>query len=136
MSLHEYLYSKTLDRYDPPFYALLFAMMRKADSDNVRIIGLLWPKKFEEFNARYNSRGGVLPEDKWPVDEHGLPAPLPDVPLEPEYVHINVSGEAFAKVARVENYIKAILERPNEEWSNAFHAERLRNLLVDYSDGV
>lgn len=93
MSLHEYLYSKTLDRYDPPFYALLFAMLRKADSYNVQHIKRLWPEKFAEFQQRYNAQGGVLPEDNWPVDKDGKYAPIPDVPLEPQYANINAVAE-------------------------------------------
>jgi hypothetical protein len=92
MSLHEYLYSKTLDRYDPPFYALLFEMLRKADSMNAELIREAWPEKYEEHERRYNAKGGVLPEDEWPVDKDGNPAPIPDVPLEPQYVHINASA--------------------------------------------
>jgi hypothetical protein len=129
MSLHEYLYSRTLDKYDPPFYALLFAMMRKADSENVRLIRRDWPEKYEEFKARYHSGGGIIPEDEWPIDQHGSPVPIPDVPLEPEYVHLNLTGIAFAKLSRIEDYIKALIEQPEKECSNAFHAAKLRQIL-------
>ena len=93
MSLHEYLYSKTLGRYDPPFYGLLFAMLRNADSDNVRRIKAMWPERYAEFERRYNAPGGILPEDEWPADKDGNPAPLPDVPLEPQLVNINYAAE-------------------------------------------
>jgi hypothetical protein len=133
MSLHEYLYSKTLDKYDPPFYGLLFAMLRKADSENVRLISRDWPEKYEEFGARYHAGYGIIPEDEWPIDKYGFPAPIPDVPLEPEYVHLNLTGIAFAKLVRIEDYIKALREQPEKEGSNAFHAAKLRQLLDDLS---
>jgi hypothetical protein len=128
MSLHEYLYSRTLDKYDPPFYALLFAMMRKADSDNVRIIKAMWSDKFEEFKLRYNSPYGVIPEDKWPVDSDGNPVRPPEVPLEPEYVHLNVTGEAFAKLDRIFRYAMSISEDPEDRCT---HAKHLLLLLED-----
>jgi hypothetical protein len=81
MGLHEYLYSKTLDRYDSPFYALLFQLMRRADTDNIEKIRQAWPEKYEEFSRRYHAKGGVLPEDEWPVGDDGFYVPLPEVPL-------------------------------------------------------
>lgn len=63
MSLHEYLCSQAISAEDPPFYALLFAMIRQADTDNVEKIKRAWPDKWEEMQARYNAPGGILPED-------------------------------------------------------------------------
>lgn len=63
MSLHEYLCSQAISREDPPFYALLFAAMRTADSDNVEKIKAAWPERWAEMQARYNAPGGILPED-------------------------------------------------------------------------
>lgn len=76
MSLHEYLYSQTLSRRDPPFYALLFSMLRKADTDNTAKIKAAWPEVYEEFTRRYHAPGGVLPEDDFPAGQ-----PIPEVPL-------------------------------------------------------
>lgn len=64
MSLHEYLCSQAIGAEDPPFYALLFAMIRQADSDNTEKIRRCWPEKFAEMRARYNAPGGVLPGDE------------------------------------------------------------------------
>lgn len=76
MSLHAYLYSQTLSKHDPPFYALLFSMIRKADTDNLEAIKAAWPEQYAEFIARYKSPGGILDEDKWPEGH-----PIPQVPL-------------------------------------------------------
>jgi len=131
MSLHEYLYSQTLSKYDPPFYGLLFSMIRKGDSQNVRIVEAMWPERFEEFKQRYYAPYGVIPEDKWPVDGDGNPVKPPAVLLEPEYVHINVTGEAFAKLDRIKRYAKSIAEDPEDCSSNATHAKHLLLLLED-----
>jgi hypothetical protein len=63
MSLHEYLCSQAISKGDPPFYALLMAMIRGADSDNIEKIKRAWPEKFAEMQARYHAPGGILPED-------------------------------------------------------------------------
>lgn len=63
MSLHEYMVSKELDRDDPPFYALIMAASRKADSDNFEALERAFPECIAEFRARYNAPGGRLPED-------------------------------------------------------------------------
>ena len=76
MHLHAYHYSETLGKYDPPFSALIFAAMRKADSENTRRLKAMWPELYEEFERRYNAKGGILPEDNVPED-----AVLPEVPL-------------------------------------------------------
>jgi hypothetical protein len=64
MSLHEYLCSRAISKEDPPFYALLFALMRKADSDNAAKIKAAWPARWLEMQERYNAPGGILPSDE------------------------------------------------------------------------
>lgn len=71
MSLHEYLCSQAISREDPPFYALLFAMIRKADSENVTKIRAAWPEQWAEMQARYHAPGGVLPEDNVDLETLG-----------------------------------------------------------------
>jgi hypothetical protein len=77
MSLHSFLYSQTLSKHDPPFYALLFSMIRKADTDNTEIIKRCWPAQYAEFVLRYHAPGGILPEDNIPPGGEALP----EVPL-------------------------------------------------------
>jgi hypothetical protein len=51
----------TLSAEDPPFYALLFALIRKADTSNMEKIAREWPDVVAEFKMRYNLPGGLLP---------------------------------------------------------------------------
>lgn len=63
MSLYDYHYSRKLSKDDPPFFALLMAAMRKADSDNAQLLRNTFPDIWEEFQGRYNASLGVLPQD-------------------------------------------------------------------------
>lgn len=65
MSLHEYLCSQAIHEGDPPFYALLFALMRAADSGNAAKLRALFPDEWEELQARYDAPGGLLPTDQY-----------------------------------------------------------------------
>jgi len=62
VSLHEYEQSKVLASYDYPFYALLMAAIRKADTDNYRKFCDAWPEVVEELRERYDAPGGVVKE--------------------------------------------------------------------------
>jgi len=68
MSLHSYHVSKKVLMSDPPFYALIMAAMRKADTDNLARLKAEWPEVYAELEARYNAPMGLLPEDG-PVDK-------------------------------------------------------------------
>ena len=63
MSLHEYLCGLAIGAEGPSFYALLFAMILKADSDNFEKIQRCWPEKCAEMRARLTAPGGALPGD-------------------------------------------------------------------------
>ena len=63
MSLYDYRYSQKLALEDPPFYALIMAAMRKADTDNTERLKACWPELWNEMFRRYNAPGGELPED-------------------------------------------------------------------------
>lgn len=62
MSYHEYLVSRELAGH-APFYALLMAALRQADTENAAKIRRAWPDLAAEFEARYHAPGGVLPTD-------------------------------------------------------------------------
>ena len=64
MSLHGYHVSKKLMRDDPPFYALIMAAMRKADTDNTAKLKAAFPDTWNELHRRYNAPLGALPEDE------------------------------------------------------------------------
>jgi hypothetical protein len=55
---------KLLLLHDPPFYALIQAAMRKADSGNAVRLWRAFPEVWVELNARYNAPGGKLPGDE------------------------------------------------------------------------
>jgi len=63
MSLYDYMESRKIAANDYPVDALIMAAYRKADSNNSLRLELAFPELCEEFKARYNSPGGVLPDD-------------------------------------------------------------------------
>lgn len=66
MSYHEYERSSAL--VDEPFYGLIMAAMRKADSANLWRLKQAWPEAWAELQERYNAPGGTLPGEeraKW-----------------------------------------------------------------------
>lgn len=63
MSRFDYEASRTISAHDFPFYALIMAAMRQADTDNLRKLRKEWPHVFIELRARYNAPGGVLRSD-------------------------------------------------------------------------
>ncbi len=60
MSLYDYEKSKEIAAQDYPFYALIMAAIRQADTDNALMLKMAFPVTFEEFAARYRSPGGLL----------------------------------------------------------------------------
>jgi hypothetical protein len=60
MSLHEYLKSQDIARLDFPFYSLIMAAMRQADTINFDKLKLAFPETAKEMQARYNAPGGLL----------------------------------------------------------------------------
>ena len=63
MSYHEYQVSTQLAIQDVPFYALIMAAMRKADTLNAALLRSAFPTVWAEVDARYNSPGGQLETD-------------------------------------------------------------------------
>ena len=61
MSLYDYEKSKEIDA---PFYAIIMAAMRKADTNNMALLNLIYPQVYQEFMERYNAPGGVIEGDK------------------------------------------------------------------------
>ncbi len=64
MSLHGYMTSQALILLDPPFYALIMAAMRKADTDNAIKLRQAWPDVWTELEARYNAPLGMIDGDR------------------------------------------------------------------------
>lgn len=61
MSLYDYQVSQQISEGDPPFYALIMAAMRKADTFNMAKLQRAFPAVYAEVSARYNAPGGMLP---------------------------------------------------------------------------
>jgi len=64
MSYYDYHVSLVIAANDYPFYALIMAAMRKADSGNAELLRVAFPDTFHELKLRYNLPGGVLPEEE------------------------------------------------------------------------
>ena len=75
MSKYDYDMSRQLVHDEPPFYALIMAAMRAADSENLERLRSIFPGVYEELVSRYNAPGGILPSDR-PADQHS--SALPD----------------------------------------------------------
>jgi len=67
MSYHEYVWGREISAKDYPFYALIQAAMRQADTENLEKLKSVFPEIFEELQVRYNAPSGLLPEE---VVEH------------------------------------------------------------------
>jgi hypothetical protein len=63
MSLHEYQASHQIATSGHPFYGIIMAAMRKADSINLAKLRREWPDVWAELDARYH-----LPEGKFPSE--------------------------------------------------------------------
>jgi hypothetical protein len=64
MSKFDYDVSKNIAAHGFPFYALVMAAMRQADTGNAILLAQAFPDIDAEFRARYNAPGGVLPTDR------------------------------------------------------------------------
>ena len=60
MSHYEYLIGIEISEKNPPFYAIIQAAMRQADSDNLDKLKAAFPDTFRELAFRYDSAGGYL----------------------------------------------------------------------------
>lgn len=60
MSYHEYKVSQEIAQKDYPFYALIMAAMRKADTDNVIKLQREFPEVYLELDRRYHAPDGLL----------------------------------------------------------------------------
>lgn len=60
MSLFDYRASLEINAADYPFYALIMAAMRQADTYNVEKLRAAWPEIWDELFQRYHAPGGLL----------------------------------------------------------------------------
>lgn len=64
MSLHTYRAGLDVAALDAPFYALIQAAMRQADTDNEHKLRAAWPEVWADLAARYSAPGGILEGDQ------------------------------------------------------------------------
>ena len=64
MSYSTFVTGRDISAVDYPFYALIQAAMRQADTDNLEKLKQCWPEVYNELTERYNAPGGKLPGDK------------------------------------------------------------------------
>jgi hypothetical protein len=63
VSYREYQASRMIAGQDYPFYALIMAAMRQADTGNMAKLRAAWPEVAAELQKRYNAPGGLLPDE-------------------------------------------------------------------------
>ena len=64
MSYYDYKNGLEISSKDYPFYALIQAAMRQADTDNLDKLRMAWPDVWQELHARYCALDGKLPSDE------------------------------------------------------------------------
>lgn len=64
MNHEDYLEGLEISTKSYSFYGLLCAMIRQADSENLRKIECEWPDEVEIFRRRYDAPGGFLPGEE------------------------------------------------------------------------
>lgn len=69
MSLYDYQISKQLDADDYPFYSLIMAAYRRADTANKHKLESAFPSVTTELIARYRAPGGLLLGEHQPQEE-------------------------------------------------------------------
>lgn len=60
MSYYDYIAGRSIAAEDYPFYALIQAAMREADTENLEKLKLAFPDTYEELMNRYDAPGGLL----------------------------------------------------------------------------
>jgi hypothetical protein len=82
VSLYDYEVSRQLAELRAPFYALLMAAFREADTHNLQRLAAAFPAVHAEVQARYDAPGGMLPDEleRTPLDPKPRPKPAYAVP--------------------------------------------------------
>jgi hypothetical protein len=68
MSLYDYKESQQIAKKDYPFYALIMAAMRQADTDNAEKLKEAFPEVWKELKARYNAPAGCLTDREFEIE--------------------------------------------------------------------
>jgi hypothetical protein len=62
--MSKYDYDASKEAADYPFYALIMAAMRGADTVNAEKLAAAWPDVWDELNERNHSPGGLLASER------------------------------------------------------------------------
>lgn len=62
-NLIDYLIGTVLKQADLPFHGILTALIKRADSDNLMKLELLWPEEVDTIRKRYNSPFAILDDE-------------------------------------------------------------------------
>jgi len=68
MSFYDYERSKMITGHSHPFYALIMAAARQADTDNMERLRGAFPNTIAELERRYHAPGGLLPSDETAIE--------------------------------------------------------------------
>lgn len=68
--IEDYEWSKNPGVIDAPFYGLVMAAMRRADTDNAEKLRRAFPQVWDELQARYHAPGGIIPSDRDTPRDH------------------------------------------------------------------
>lgn len=66
-TVHDYEYARRLVAQDPPFWALVIAAMRRADTNNERALREAFPQVWEELDRRYHAPMALLEGESRPL---------------------------------------------------------------------
>ena len=63
MTLYDYRMGRQLESEGYPFYAVIMAAMRQADTENAIKLKSVFPTVWKELEERYHAPDGILPRD-------------------------------------------------------------------------
>lgn len=64
MGKYDYDVSKQIAAQDYPFFAIIMAAARQADTQNLAALERAFPEATAELKERYNAPGGILPRER------------------------------------------------------------------------
>lgn len=70
MSHYDYIKGREIILCDPPFYAIIQAAMRKADTENLLRLQRQWPDTWQELQARHDLPNGLFPNEVESLKTH------------------------------------------------------------------
>jgi hypothetical protein len=71
MTYYDYKKSQEIEAKGYPFYALVMACMRQADTDNIEKLKYAFPSVHAELAERYNAPGGLVGKELEKLDYGG-----------------------------------------------------------------